>query len=96
MSIASGLARGIDAAAHEAALATGTVAVLAGGLDHIYPPENAGLAERIVADGGAHDHARCRWAGSRGRRDFPRRNRIISGMSLGVVDRRGGASGRAR
>ena len=51
--VASGLARGIDGAAHEAALATGTVAVLAGGLDHIYPPEHAGLAGRIAAGGGA-------------------------------------------
>ena len=45
--IASGLARGIDAAAHDAALATGTAAVLAGGIDNVYPPENAGLQSAI-------------------------------------------------
>jgi DNA processing protein len=81
--VASGLARGIDAAAHRASLATGTVAVLAGGHDRIYPPENAGLAEAILADGaavsemplGLEPHAR----------DFPRRNRLISGLAAGVV-----------
>jgi hypothetical protein len=51
--VASGLARGIDGAAHEAALSTGTVAVLAGGLDHIYPPEHVPLAERIAKGSGA-------------------------------------------
>src|SRR5262249_21784199 len=49
--IASGLARGIDAAAHEAALPTGTVAVLAGGIDQIYPPQNAGLHQAIATRG---------------------------------------------
>ena len=49
--VASGLARGIDAAAHQAALPTGTVAVLAGGIDQIYPPQNAGLQAAIAADG---------------------------------------------
>jgi DNA processing protein len=82
--VASGLARGIDAAAHQAALATGTVAVLAGGLDQLYPPENAELAEQIVEAGGAHiSEMPFGWA-PRGR-DFPRRNRIISGVALGVV-----------
>ena len=81
--VVSGLARGIDGAAHEAALATGTVAVLAGGIDHIYPPEHADLYARIASDG-------CLVAeqppgyNPRGQ-DFPRRNRIISGISLGVV-----------
>jgi DNA processing protein len=82
--VASGLARGIDAAAHQAALAAGTVAVLAGGLDQIYPPENTELAERIVAAGGAPlSEMPFGWV-PRGR-DFPRRNRIISGIALGVV-----------
>jgi DNA processing protein len=82
--IASGLARGIDAAAHEASLHTGTVAVLAGGLDRIYPPENAQLAERILASGGAHiSEMPMGWEPRA--RDFPRRNRIVSGLALGVV-----------
>ena len=82
--IASGLARGIDAAAHEAALASGTVAVFAGGLDRPYPPENVALAERIVASGGAHvSEMPMGWEPRA--RDFPRRNRIISGLSLAVV-----------
>lgn len=82
--IASGLARGIDAAAHDAALATGTVAVLAGGLDRLYPPENVGLAERIIDDGGAHlSEMPLGWAPRA--RDFPRRNRLVSGLALAVV-----------
>lgn len=80
----SGLARGIDAAAHEAALPFGTVAVLAGGLDRLYPPENIGLAERIVETGGALlSEMPFGWE-PRGR-DFPRRNRLISGLALGTV-----------
>lgn len=81
--VVSGLARGIDGAAHEAALATGTIAVLAGGIDHVYPPEHADLYARIARDG-------CLIAeqppgyNPRGQ-DFPRRNRIISGVSLGVI-----------
>ena len=82
--VASGLARGIDAAAHEASLATGTAAVLAGGLDHIYPPENVGLAEAITAAGGVLLSEMPIGHVPRGR-DFPRRNRIISGMALAVV-----------
>jgi DNA processing protein len=82
--VASGLARGIDAAAHEASIASGTVAVLAGGLDRIYPAENLGLAERIVAEGGAHlSEMPLGWEPRA--RDFPRRNRIVSGLSVGVV-----------
>jgi DNA processing protein len=81
--IASGLARGMDAAAHSAALATGTVAVLAGGVDQVYPPQNAGLQAEIAAHGlllsesplGTRPVARA----------FPRRNRIVSGLSVGVV-----------
>lgn len=82
--IASGLARGIDAAAHEAALASGTVAVFAGGLAHPYPPENVGLAERIVAAEGALVSEMPIGHTPRGK-DFPRRNRIISGISVAVV-----------
>lgn len=82
--IASGLARGIDAAAHAASLSTGTVAVLAGGLDHIYPPEHGPLLERIVEEGGAAiSEMKLGW--SPRAQDFPRRNRLISGMSVAVV-----------
>lgn len=81
--VVSGLARGIDAAAHEAALPTGTVAVMAGGVDVIYPEENASLATQIAAKGcllseqpmGAVPQTR----------HFPLRNRIISGLSRAVV-----------
>lgn len=81
--VVSGLARGIDAAAHRTTLATGTVAVLGGGHDHIYPPEHEGLLEQIIADGAAISEMPLGWE-PRGR-DFPRRNRLISGLSLGVV-----------
>ncbi|MBB5752677.1 DNA-processing protein DprA [Prosthecomicrobium pneumaticum] len=82
--IVSGLARGIDAAAHEASLSTGTVAVAAGGLDRLYPPENLDLAERILAEGGAHlSEMPLDWEPRA--RDFPRRNRIVSGMAAAVV-----------
>jgi DNA processing protein len=81
--VISGLARGIDTAAHEAALATGTVAVVAGGVDHVYPPENGELMARIAAEGlilseqppGTEPQTR----------HFPMRNRIISGLSRAVV-----------
>jgi DNA processing protein len=82
--IVSGLARGIDAAAHEAALAGGTVAVFAGGLDSVYPPENAALFDRILAAGGCGiSETRLGWEPRA--RDFPRRNRIIAGMTLATV-----------
>ncbi len=82
--IVSGLARGIDAAAHEASVATGTVAVFAGGLNRPYPPDNVDLAERIVAAGGGHvSEMPMGWEPRA--RDFPRRNRIISGLALAVV-----------
>ncbi len=81
--VVSGLARGIDTAAHEGSLATGTVAVQAGGIDSIYPQENTPLYERIAEEGvliseqplGTTPQAR----------HFPRRNRLVSGLSLGVL-----------
>jgi len=81
--VVSGLARGIDAAAHQGALPTGTVAVLAGGIDIVYPEENRELYELIAEQGvllaempvGTEPQAR----------HFPRRNRIISGAVLGVL-----------
>lgn len=83
LTVVSGLARGIDTAAHTGSLASGTVAVMASGIDHIYPPENRGLYDSIAAQGaivteqpfGMLPHSRS----------FPGRNRIISGMSLGTV-----------
>ncbi|MGA4552664.1 DNA-processing protein DprA [Methylorubrum aminovorans] len=82
--VVSGLARGIDARAHRATLSTGTVAVLAGGQDRIYPENHAGLVEEIVGAGGAVVAEMPMGWVPRGR-DFPRRNRIISGLSLGTV-----------
>jgi DNA processing protein len=79
----SGLARGIDTAAHEASLANGTVAVLAGGLDEIYPPQNIPLLGRIRERGAAVSEMPLGWV-PRGR-DFPRRNRLISGLALGTI-----------
>lgn len=81
--VVSGLARGIDTAAHEASLGTGTVAVLAGGLDEVYPPQNIPLLQRLLADGAAISEMPLGLA-PRGR-DFPRRNRLVSGLSLGTV-----------
>lgn len=81
--IASGLARGIDTAAHHGALATGTVAILAGGIDMIYPPENAALYDAIGERGALITECPPGFA-PRGQ-DFPRRNRLISGISLGVI-----------
>jgi DNA processing protein len=81
--IVSGLARGIDGAAHTASLERGTVAVLAGGLDNIYPPEHADLHNEI-ASAGCLVSERPPGFKPRGQ-DFPRRNRIISGLAFGVV-----------
>lgn len=81
--VASGLARGVDAAAHAASIHSGTIAAFAGGLDCVYPPEHADLASRIVAEGALVSEMPMGWQ-PRGR-DFPRRNRIIAGLSLGVV-----------
>ena len=81
--IVSGLARGIDAAAHAAALETGTIAVVAGGVDVVYPPDHADLMARIAESGlviaeqppGVEPQAR----------HFPRRNRIIAGLAAGTI-----------
>ena len=81
--VASGMARGVDTAAHLEALDKGTIAILAGGVDVVYPAENATLAQEIAERGlriseqptGHRPHAR----------DFPRRNRLISGLSSAVV-----------
>lgn len=82
--VVSGLARGIDAAAHEAALRGGTIAVLAGGLDQLYPDENKPLAQAIIDQGGALvSEMPFGWEARA--RDFPRRNRLVAGISLGVV-----------
>ncbi|ACG77732.1 dprA protein [Phenylobacterium zucineum HLK1] len=81
--VVSGMARGIDAAAHEGALPTGTVAVLGGGIDDVYPPEHRPLYERLVEAGcvvSESEPGRTAVA-----RDFPRRNRIIAGLSRAVV-----------
>jgi DNA processing protein len=83
--VVSGLARGIDAAAHAGAMRKGrTVAVIAGGPDKPYPPENASLQARIAAEGGAV-LAEAPLGTAPIARHFPRRNRIVAGLSLGVV-----------
>jgi DNA processing protein len=81
--IVSGLARGIDSAAHEAALSRGTVAVVAGGVDVVYPPENESLYRAIASQGAIISEMRLGEAPQA--RHFPRRNRLISGLSRGVV-----------
>jgi DNA processing protein len=81
--VVSGLARGIDASAHRASLASGTVAVQAGGVDVIYPRENTALAGEIATQGLRLSEMPMGHAPRP--QDFPRRNRIISGLALGVV-----------
>src|SRR5262249_24558335 len=81
--IASGLARGIDTAAHRAALSSGTIAVLAGGIDQVYPTRNRALYEEI-GDCGLLLSERP-WGLPPTAQAFPRRNRIVSGLALGVV-----------
>ena len=82
--VISGLARGIDRAAHEGALSTGTVAVLAGGLDCPYPAENIPLMQEIARSGGAVV-SEMPFGWEPRSRDFPRRNRIVASLSLGLV-----------
>jgi DNA processing protein len=82
--ITSGLARGIDTAAHRASIESGTIAVLAGGLDHPYPPENRPLLEEIT-NGPSLAISEMPFGWEPRARDFPRRNRLIAGISLGVV-----------
>jgi DNA processing protein len=81
--VISGLARGIDQAAHRATIPTGTVAVLAGGHDRIYPPEHEDLLAALLEHGGAISEMPLGHVPRA--RDFPRRNRLISGAALGVV-----------
>src|SRR6266478_5869569 len=81
--VVSGLARGIDAAAHLGALDKGSVAVVAGGVDIVYPEENRGLHEALARDGAIL--AEMPLGTEPQARHFPRRNRIISGIALGIV-----------
>lgn len=81
--IVSGLARGIDGAAHAASLSSGTIAVVAGGVDVIYPPEHDTLTENIASQGAVISE--CRMGATPTARDFPKRNRLISGLSRGVI-----------
>lgn len=81
--IVSGLARGIDTAAHRGSLATGTIGVLAGGLDQPYPPENAGLCDEIAERGAVISEMPFGWQPRA--QDFPRRNRLVAGAALGLV-----------
>lgn len=83
ITIVSGLARGIDGAAHAGSLETGTIAVLASGIDHIYPPEHVELHQSIARQGLLVTESRI--GSTPTARDFPRRNRLISGLSLGTV-----------
>ncbi|MFT4934107.1 MAG: DNA processing protein [Pseudoalteromonas distincta] len=81
--VVSGMARGIDGAAHEGSLEHGAVAVLGGGVDDIYPPEHRDLYQRLIEHGCVvAEHPPGRQAQAR---DFPRRNRIIAGLSRAVI-----------
>ncbi len=81
--VISGLARGIDIRAHQTTMETGTVAVLAGGHDKIYPAEHAAALERLIMHGAALSEMPFGWE-ARGR-DFPRRNRLVAGLAQGTV-----------
>lgn len=81
--VVSGFARGIDSAAHRGALASGTIAVMAGGVDVIYPPENEALYGDLLGQGAALSELPCGTTPLA--RHFPQRNRLVSGLSLGVI-----------
>ena len=81
--VVSGMARGIDSAAHEAVAENGTIAVVAGGVDIVYPPENQKLYDGLRSHGAIISEMRLGEAPQA--RHFPRRNRLISGLSRGVV-----------
>ncbi|MCM2503540.1 DNA-processing protein DprA [Aureimonas altamirensis] len=84
LAVVSGLARGIDAAAHEGSLATGTAGVFAGGLDRPYPPENKPLMRRILDHGGwLISEMPFGWTARAA--DFPRRNRLVAGLADGLL-----------
>lgn len=85
ITVISGLARGIDTAAHEAALAAKgrTIAVLGSGIGHIYPPENAALADKIACSGAVISEFPVLYVPDK--QSFPLRNRIVSGMSFGIL-----------
>ena len=83
LTIVSGLARGIDASAHAGSIDTGTAAVLGGGVDHIYPRQNTEIYHDIAKHGALVSESPLGYRATA--RDFPRRNRIISGLSQGVV-----------
>lgn len=82
--VISGLARGIDAAAHHASMSTGTIAAMAGGIDKPYPPENLSLY-RDICDGQGLAITEMKFGWKPIARDFPRRNRLIAGVSLGLI-----------
>ncbi|GAA2819429.1 DNA processing protein [Aminobacter aminovorans] len=81
--VISGLARGIDTAAHQGSLDTGTVGVLAGSIDRPYPPENTRLCDEIAERGAIVSEMPFGWEPRA--QDFPRRNRIVAGLALGLV-----------
>ena len=94
LTVVSGMARGIDARAHAGALPTGTVAIMGGGIDVLYPKENRSLFERLLEEGTVISEAPLGTVPVG--RHFPRRNRIIAGLSRGVVIVEGAARARAR